>query len=157
MRKNRAQVREITPDPIYNSKLVSRFINSIMIDGKKSLAEKIFYDAMTTIQEKVEEEDDAMEILKTALNNVMPVLEIKSKRVGGANYQVPVEVSNRRRVTLGLRWIVDAARKRSERTMVERFANEIVDAYNEQGGAFKKKEEVHRMAEANKAFAHYRW
>ncbi|OCL27843.1 30S ribosomal protein S7 [Orenia metallireducens] len=156
MRKNRAQVREITPDPIYNSKLVSRFINSIMIDGKKSLAEKIFYDAMTTVQEKVEE-DDAMEILKTALNNVMPVLEIKSKRVGGANYQVPVEVSNRRRVTLGLRWIVDAARKRSERTMVERFANEIVDAYNEQGGAFKKKEEVHRMAEANKAFAHYRW
>jgi len=157
MRKNRAQVREITPDPIYNSKLVSRFINSIMIDGKKSLAEKIFYDAMTTIQQKVEEEDDAMEILKAALNNVMPVLEIKSKRVGGANYQVPVEVSNRRRVTLGLRWIVDASRKRSERTMVEKFANEIVDAYNEQGGAFKKKEEVHRMAEANKAFAHYRW
>jgi small subunit ribosomal protein S7 len=155
MRKNRAQVRETTPDPIYNSKLVSRFINAIMLDGKKSLSEKIFYDAMAVIQEKLEEEP--IEVLKEALNNVMPVLEIKSRRVGGANYQVPVEVSNRRRVTLGLRWIVNAARQRSERTMVERFANEIIDAYKEEGGAVKKKEEVHRMAEANKAFAHYRW
>ncbi|TDX49292.1 30S ribosomal protein S7 [Orenia marismortui] len=155
MRKNRAQTRETTPDPIYNSKLVSRFINAIMLDGKKSLAENIFYDSMELVAQKTEEEP--MEVLKAALNNVMPVLEIKSRRVGGANYQVPVEVSNRRRVTLGLRWIVNSSRDRNERTMVERFANEIIDAYNEEGGAVRKKEEVHRMAEANKAFAHYRW
>ncbi|WP_027339551.1 30S ribosomal protein S7 [Halonatronum saccharophilum] len=154
-RKGRAQIRETIADPVYNSKLVSRFINSIMIDGKKSLAENIFYDAMQTVKEKTGE--DQMEVLKEALNNVMPVLEIKSRRVGGANYQVPVEVSNRRRITLGLRWIINSSRARSERTMVERFANEIIDAYNNEGGAVKKKEEVHRMAEANKAFAHYRW
>ncbi len=154
-RKNRAQVREITPDPVYRSRLVSRFINVIMNDGKKSLAENIFYDAISLANEKLDEEP--MEILKAALNNVMPVLEIKTRRVGGANYQVPVEVTNRRRVTLGLRWIVAAARNRNERTMVERFANELINAYNEEGGAVRKKEEVHRMAEANKAFAHYRW
>ncbi len=155
MRKNRAQVREVDADPIYNSKLVSRLINGIMLDGKKSAAEKIFYNAMDMIAEKTEE--NAIEVLKEALNNVMPVLEIKTRRVGGANYQVPVEVSNSRRVTLGLRWVIDASRQRPERTMVQRFANEIIDAYNSEGGAVKKKEEVHRMAEANKAFAHYRW
>ncbi|MCK8816212.1 30S ribosomal protein S7 [Natroniella sulfidigena] len=154
-RKNRAQRREVDPDPVYNSKLVSRFINKIMIDGKKSLAENIFYDAMELITEKTGE--DAKEVLKEALNNVMPVLEIRTRRVGGANYQVPIEVDNNRRLTLGMRWIINAARARNERKMVERFTNEIIDAYNEEGGAVRKKEEVHRMAEANKAFAHYRW
>ena len=154
-RKNRAQVRDITPDPVYRSKLVSRFINVLMYDGKKSLAENIFYNAINLASEKLDEEP--MEILKEALNNVMPVLEIKTRRVGGANYQVPVEVTNRRRVTLALRWIVAAARNRNERTMVERFGNELFNAYNEEGGAVRKKEEIHRMAEANKAFAHYRW
>ncbi|WP_408955499.1 30S ribosomal protein S7 [Natroniella sp. ANB-PHB2] len=154
-RKNRAQRREVDPDPVYNSKLVSRFINKIMINGKKSLAENIFYDAMELITEKTGE--DAKEVLKEALNNVMPVLEIRTRRVGGANYQVPIEVDNNRRLTLGMRWIINAARDRNERKMVERFTSEIVDAYNEEGGAVRKKEEVHRMAEANKAFAHYRW
>ncbi|MCK8828366.1 30S ribosomal protein S7 [Natroniella acetigena] len=154
-RKNRAQRREVDPDPVYNSKLVSRFINKIMLNGKKSLAENIFYDAMELITEKTGE--DAKEVLKEALNNVMPVLEIRTRRVGGANYQVPIEVDNNRRLTLGMRWIIDAARDRNEREMVERFTNEIIDAYNEEGGAVRKKEEVHRMAEANKAFAHYRW
>ncbi|AGB40197.1 ribosomal protein S7, bacterial/organelle [Halobacteroides halobius DSM 5150] len=154
-RKNKAQRREINADPIYRSKLASRFINKIMQDGKKSLAENIFYDAMDLVAEKTEE--NSMEVLKAALNNVMPVLEIKTRRVGGANYQVPVEADNRRRLTLGLRWMIQAARDRSERKMVDRVANEIIAAYNEEGGAVRKKEEVHRMAEANKAFAHYRW
>jgi small subunit ribosomal protein S7 len=154
-RKNRAQKRETTADPVYRSKLVSRFINKLMNDGKKNLAENIFYEAMQVVSEKTDE--DEIEVLKEALNNVMPVLEIKTRRVGGANYQVPVEVDNYRRLTLGIRWMVDAARNRNERTMIERLANEITDAYNEEGGAVRKKEEVHRMAEANKAFAHYRW
>lgn len=154
-RKGQAQKREISADPIYKSKLASRLINKVMYDGNKSLAENIFYDAMELIAEKTGEEP--MEALKAALNNVMPVLEIKTRRVGGANYQVPVEVDNQRRLTLGLRWLVEAARSRNERKMVDRLANEIIDAYNEEGGAVRKKEEVHRMAEANKAFAHYRW
>ncbi|GAB6099843.1 30S ribosomal protein S7 [Halanaerocella petrolearia] len=154
-RKSQAQRREVNADPIYKSKLASRFINKIMYDGKKSLAENIFYEAMDMVAEKTGEEP--MEVLKGALNNVMPVLEIKTRRVGGANYQVPVEVDNNRRLTLGLRWVVEAARGRGERNMVDRVANELVDAYNEEGGAVRKKEEVHRMAEANKAFAHYRW
>ncbi len=154
-RKGRAPKREVDADPVYNSELVTKFINKIMLDGKKNLAENIFYDAMELIDDK--EEEAPVEVLKGALNNVMPMLEIKTRRVGGANYQVPVEVDNDRRLTLGLRWLVDAARNRGERIMLERLANEIIDAYNEQGGAVRKKEEIHRMAEANKAFAHYKW
>ncbi|MGM0501598.1 MAG: 30S ribosomal protein S7 [Bacillota bacterium] len=147
--------RTVSADPVYNSKLVTRFINKIMYDGKKSLAENIFYDAMDIVAEKTGEE--SVEVLKGALNNVMPVLEVISRRVGGANYQVPVEVDKHRRITLGLRWLVNAARGRNERKMVDRLANELIDAYNEEGGAVRKKEDVHQMAEANKAFAHYRW
>ncbi|MFO7819378.1 MAG: 30S ribosomal protein S7 [Halanaerobacter sp.] len=147
--------RDVEVDPVYNSKLVTRFINKIMYDGKKSLAENIFYDAMDVVEEKTGE--NSLEVLKEALNNVMPVLEVISRRVGGANYQVPVEVDKHRRITLGLRWLVTAARARNERKMVDRLANEIIDAYNEEGGAVRKKEDVHQMAEANKAFAHYRW
>ena len=147
--------RDVAVDPVYNSKLVTRFINKIMYDGKKSLAENIFYDAMDTVEEKTGE--NTLVVLKEALNNVMPVLEVISRRVGGANYQVPVEVDKHRRITLGLRWLVTAARARNERKMVDRLANEIIDAYNEEGGAVRKKEDVHQMAEANKAFAHYRW
>lgn len=148
-------MRKIEPDPIYNEVVVTRMINKIMLDGKKSLAERIFYDSMDLIKEKTGEE--SIEVLKRALDNVMPVLEVKSRRVGGSNYQVPVEVNERRRMSLAIRWIVDAARKRGERTMTERYANEIIDAANNTGGAVRKKEEVHRMAEANRAFAHYRW
>ncbi|MFI5359610.1 MAG: 30S ribosomal protein S7 [Halanaerobiales bacterium] len=154
MRKNRATVREIEPDPVYNEVIVTRIINKIMVDGKKSLAENIFYSAMEQVKEKTGED---IEILKRALDNVMPVLEVKSRRVGGSNYQVPVEVNERRRVSLGIRWLVDAARNRGERTMIERLANELIEAANNTGGAVRKKEEVHRMAEANRAFAHYRW
>lgn len=154
MRKNRATVREIEPDPVYNEVIVTRIINKIMVDGKKSLAENIFYSAMEQVKEKTGED---LEILKRALDNVMPVLEVKSRRVGGSNYQVPVEVNERRRVSLGIRWLVDAARNRGERTMIERLANELIEAANNTGGAVRKKEEVHRMAEANRAFAHYRW
>jgi len=155
MRKNRAEQREIIGDPIYNDVIVTRMINKIMKDGKKSLAESIFYDAIDLIKEKTGEE--GIEVLKKALDNVMPVLEVKSRRVGGSNYQVPVEVNNRRRLSLAIRWIVSSAARRGERTMTERYANELIDAANNTGGAVKKKEEVHRMAEANRAFAHYRW
>ena len=147
--------RDVSVDPVYNSKLVTRFINKIMYDGKKSLAENIFPISMDIVEEKTGE--NSLEVLKEALNNVMPVLEVISRRVGGANYQVPVEVDKHRRITLGLRWLVNAARARNERKMVDRLANEIIDAYNEEGGAVRKKEDVHQMAEANKAFAHYRW
>lgn len=150
-----ADRREISADPIYKSKLATRVINKVMYDGKKGLAEQIFYDAMDTVEEKTGEQP--IDVLKGALNNVMPVLEIKTRRVGGANYQVPVEADKPRRLTLGLRWLIEAARARGERNMSDRLANELVDAYNETGGAVRKKEEVHRMAEANKAFAHYRW
>ena len=154
-RKRRAEKRSIEVDPIYNSKLVTKTINKIMYDGKKSLAESIFYEAMDKIEEETGE--NPLDVFKEAINNTMPVLEIKSRRVGGANYQVPVEVSNDRRLTLGLRWIIDSSRQRGERRMVDRLASEIIDAYNERGGAVRTKEEIHRMAEANKAFAHYRW
>ncbi|SKA08553.1 30S ribosomal protein S7 [Selenihalanaerobacter shriftii] len=154
-RKNRAEKRKISPDPIFNSKLVTKSINNIMYDGKKGLAEGIFYEALNKVEEETGE--TGLEVFKEALNNTMPVLEIRSRRVGGANYQVPVEVSNDRRLTLGLRWIINSARGRGERKMVDRLAGEVVDAYNEEGGAVRKKEEVHRMAEANKAFAHYKW
>ncbi|SDC21896.1 MULTISPECIES: 30S ribosomal protein S7 [unclassified Candidatus Frackibacter] len=154
-RKGTAEKRRVAADPIYNSKLVTKTINKIMYDGKKSLAENIFYSAMDVIEDQTGE--SPLEVYKEALNNIMPVLEIKSRRVGGANYQVPVEVSNDRRLTLGLRWIIESSRERGERGMVSKLANEIIDAYNGEGGAVRKKEEVHRMAEANKAFAHYKW
>lgn len=155
MRKNRAEQRKVNPDPIYNDKIVTRLINKLMYEGKKGIAEGIFYDAMDYIKEKTGE--DGIEILKNGLNNVMPVLEVKSRRVGGSNYQVPIEVNDRRKLSLGIRWLVDASRNRGERTMTERFANEVIDSANNTGGAVKKREEVHRMAEANRAFAHYRW
>ena len=147
--------REVLPDPIYNSKVVTKLINNIMLDGKKTVAQKIVYDAFNIIKEK--EEKDALEVFETALNNVMPVLEVKARRVGGATYQVPIEIRPERRQTLGLRWLVNYARNRHEKTMAEKLANEIIDATNSTGGAFKKKEDMHRMAEANKAFAHYKW
>ncbi len=147
--------RDVLPDPVYGSKTVTRLINNIMLDGKKGVAQSIVYDAFDIIKEKTGK--DPVEVFEEAMNQVMPVLEVKARRVGGANYQVPIEVRAERRETLGLRWITLFARKRSERTMAERLANELMDAINSTGGAFKKKEDTHKMAEANKAFAHYRW
>ena len=155
MRRRKAPVREIMPDPIYNSKVITKFINTIMLDGKKSVAQKIMYGAVAMLDSKGEAK--GIELFEKAIENVKPLLEVKSRRVGGATYQVPVEVRTVRRQTLALRWLVDAARKRNERTMVERLANELFDAANDRGAAFKKKEDMYRMAEANKAFAHYRW
>lgn len=154
-RKGPVPKREVLPDPIYGSKLVTKLINKVMRDGKKSLAQRICYGAFDLIREKTGR--DPMEVFEQALNNVMPVLEVRPRRVGGATYQVPVEVNPDRRQTLGLRWLVQYARERNERTMVERLAAEIIDAANNTGGAVKKKEDTHRIAEANKAFAHYRW
>ncbi|NLO98164.1 MAG: 30S ribosomal protein S7 [Peptococcaceae bacterium] len=154
-RKGYVARREVLPDPIYKNKVVTKFINQIMLDGKKSIAETICYNAFEIIREKTGK--DPIEVFETALKNVMPVLEVKARRVGGANYQVPVEVRPERRQTLGLRWIVESARKRGEKTMQERLAAELMDAANNTGGAYKKKEDTHKMAEANKAFAHYRW
>ena len=154
-RKGYIAKRDVLPDPIYNSKVVTKLINNIMLDGKKSVAQKIVYGAFDIIKEK--EQKDALEVFETALNNVMPVLEVKARRIGGATYQVPLEIRAERRQTLGLRWLVTYARKRNEKTMAEKLAGEIMDATNQNGGAFKKKEETHRMAEANKAFAHYKW
>ncbi len=154
-RRGQISKRDVLPDPLYNSKTVTKLINNIMYDGKKGVAQKIVYDAFKLVEEK--QGQNPLEAFIEALENVMPVLEVKARRVGGANYQVPMEVRAERRQTLGLRWITAAARNRSERTMAERLAAEIVDAKNSTGGAFKKKEEVHRMAEANKAFAHYRY
>lgn len=147
--------REVSPDPIYGSVLVSRLINKVMKDGKKSLAESITYKAFELVREKTGQ--DPVEVLEKAMKNLMPVVETKPRRVGGATYQVPVEVRPERRISLALRWLVEYARLRSEHTMVERLAAEIIDASNGQGGAVKKREDTHRMAEANKAFAHYRW
>ena len=147
--------RDVLPDPIYNSKIVTKLINNIMLDGKKTVAQKIVYDAFDIVKEK--ENKDALEVFEAALNNIMPVLEVKARRVGGATYQVPIEIRAERRQTLGLRWLVNYARNRHEKTMAEKLANEIIDAINSTGGSFKKKEEMHRMAEANKAFAHYKW
>jgi len=147
--------RDVLPDPIYNSKIVTKLINNIMLDGKKTVAQKIVYDAFNTVKSK--ESKDALEVFETAMNNVMPVLEVKARRVGGATYQVPMEIRPERRQTLALRWLVSYARNRHERTMAEKLAAEIIDAINNTGGAFKRKEEMHRMAEANKAFAHYKW
>ena len=154
-RKGAVPKREILADPIYNSLLVSKLINGVMLDGKKGLACRAVYGAMEMVESKTGK--DPLEALETALKNIMPVLEVKSRRVGGANYQVPIEVNPFRRQTLGIRWMLNYARNRSERTMIERLAGEIMDAANNTGGAVKKKEDTHRMAEANKAFAHYRW
>ena len=154
-RKGHIARRDVLPDPMYNNKTVTRLINNIMLDGKKGVAQKIVYDAFDIIKEKTGKEP--VEVFEEAMNQVMPVLEVKARRVGGANYQVPIEVRADRRQTLGLRWITLFARKRSERTMAERLANELLDAINSTGGAFKKKEDTHKMAEANRAFAHYRW
>jgi len=147
--------RDVLADPIYNSKVVTKLINNVMLDGKKTVAQKIVYDAFDIIKEK--EGKDALEVFEAALNNIMPVLEVKARRVGGATYQVPIEIRAERRQTLGLRWLVNYARNRHEKTMAEKLANEIIDALNSTGGSFKKKEDMHRMAEANKAFAHYKW
>ena len=154
-RKGHVAKRDVLPDPIYNSKLVSRLINSIMIDGKKGIAQTILYDAFDLISEKTGREP--MEVFNEAIENIMPILEVKARRVGGANYQVPVEVRPERRVTLGLRWLVLYSRNRNEKTMQERLANEIIDAAGNSGASVKKREDTHKMAEANKAFAHYRW
>ena len=147
--------RDVLPDPIYNSKVVTKLINNIMLDGKKSVAQGIVYDAFDIIKEK--EGKNPLEVFEAALENIMPVLEVKARRVGGATYQVPIEIRADRRQALGIRWLVEYARKRNEHGMDEKLAGEILDAINSQGGAFKKKEDTHRMAEANKAFAHYRW
>ena len=154
-RRNQAAVRDVLPDPIYDSKVVTKLINQLMYDGKRGIAQKIVYDAFEEIKEKMNM--DPMEVFNQALENVKPVLEVKSRRVGGGTYQVPIEVRPARRQTLALRWIVGATRKRNEKGTSTRLAAELMDAYNSSGGAFKKKDEVHRMAEANKAFASYRW
>ena len=154
-RRGNIAKRDVLPDPLYNSKLVTRLINSVMYDGKKGVAQRIVYDAFDIVKEKTGK--DPLEAFEAAMENIMPVLEVKARRVGGATYQVPIEVRPERRETLGLRWVTLYARNRSERTMKERLAGEIMDAISEQGGAFKKREDTHKMAEANKAFAHYRW
>ena len=155
MRRRRAPVREIMPDPVYGSKLLTKFINKVMLDGKKSTAEKILYSALDIISSRGEKK--GIEVFNEAIENIKPVIEVKSRRVGGATYQVPVEVRPVRQLSLAIRWIVDASRKRNERTMAERLANEFMDAASDKGATFKKKEDTYRMAEANKAFAHYRW
>ena len=155
MRKRRAVKRDVLADPIYNSKLVTKIINSIMKDGKKGIAQTIFYDAMNIVKEKTKQEP--MDVLDKALENIMPALEVKSRRVGGANYQVPIEVRADRKQALGIRWLINYARLRGGHSMADNLANEIIDASNGVGAACKKREDTHKMAEANKAFAHYRW
>ena len=154
-RKAHVVRREILPDPLYSSMLVSKFVNQMMWGGKKSVSQRIFYGAMKIVEAKSSE--DPLKVFKKAVENVKPVLEVKSRRVGGSTYQVPIEVNPHRRTSLGIRWLIAFARNRHEKTMTERLANEILDASNNRGGAVKKKEDTHRMAEANKAFAHYRW
>lgn len=155
MRKRRAVKRDVLPDPVYRSKVVTKLINQIMVDGKRGKAETIVYDAFDMIKEKVK--NDPNEVFTKALENVKPALEVKARRVGGANYQVPMEVSAERSQSLALRWLNNAAQTRGGKTMAEKLANEIIDASNNAGGAVKKREDTHKMAEANKAFAHYRW
>ena len=154
-RRGRISKRDVLPDPLYNSKLVTKLVNNVMEDGKKGVAQKIVYDAFAIVEQKVGQ--NPLEVFQAALEHVMPLLEVKARRVGGSTYQVPMEVRADRRQTLGLRWLIGNARNRSERGMAQRLAGEIIDAKNSMGGAFKKKEETHRMAEANKAFAHYRY
>ena len=154
-RKGHVPKREVLPDPVYGSVVVAKLINSIMLDGKKGTAQKIVYSAFDQVKERTGE--DPLEVFEKAMNNIMPVLEVKARRVGGANYQVPMEVRPARRQTLGLRWLTRFTRERGEKTMSERLANEIMDAANNTGASVKRKEDTHKMAEANKAFAHYRW
>ena len=154
-RKGHIQKRDVLADPIYNSKVVTKLVNNIMLDGKKGVAQKIVYGAFNRISEKTGKE--ALEVFEEAMNNIMPVLEVKARRIGGATYQVPIEVRADRRQALALRWLTVYSRKRGEKTQEERLANEIMDAANNTGAAVKKKEDMHKMAEANKAFAHYRW
>jgi small subunit ribosomal protein S7 len=154
-RRRRAAVREIQPDPRYNSIVVSKFVNDLMWDGKKTVAQKIFFDAMDIIEQKTKE--DPMQVFERAFGNVKPVLEVRPRRVGGATYQVPVEVHAKRRQSLAIKWIIRAARARTEYRMAERLAGELLDAAQNQGAAYKKKEDTHKMAEANRAFAHFRW
>ena len=154
-RKGHIAKRDVLPDPVYNSKVVTKLINNVMEDGKKGVGQKICYDAFQIINEKTGR--DAMEVFEEAMNNIMPLLEVKARRIGGANYQVPIEVRPERRQTLGLRWLLAASRKRGEKYMRERLAGELMDAANNTGAAVKKREDTHKMAEANKAFAHYRY
>ncbi len=154
-RRREAQRRQVTPDPKFNDILVARFVNNVLKQGKKSLAERMLYTALDMIEEKSKEEP--LKVFKKAVENVAPLLEVRSRRVGGATYQVPVEVKENRRVALSIRWLIQHARSRPGRSMAEKLAGELLDAYNNTGGSVKKKDEVHRMAEANKAFAHYRW
>ena len=154
-RKGHTQKRDVLADPLYNNKVVTKLINNIMLDGKKGVAQKIVYGAFNRISEKTGKE--ALEVFEEAMNNIMPVLEVKARRIGGATYQVPIEVRPERRQALALRWLTVYSRKRGEKTQEERLANEIMDAANNTGAAVKKKEDMHKMAEANKAFAHYRW
>ena len=155
MRRRRPPKREILPDPKYGSKLVSKFVNCMMLEGKKGVSETIFYRAMDILQQKTDK--DPIEVFVQALENVKPVVEVKSRRVGGATYQVPVEIRPERRQALGIRWIINYSRARSEKTMYSRLASELMDAYNSTGTSIKKKEDTHKMADANKAFAHYKW
>lgn len=155
MRRRKAPVREVLPDPIYGSKVLTKFINSIMLDGKKSVAQKVVYEALKRAESKSGEK--GIDIFNQAMDNIKPVMEVKSRRVGGATYQVPIEVRPARQQSLAIRWIIAATRKRNERTMMEKLSNELMDAATEKGAAFKKKEDTYKMAEANKAFAHYRW
>ena len=154
-RRGTVPKREVLPDPLYNSALVTKFINSMMYGGKRAVSQQIMYEALNQVQAKTQE--DPLKVFKRAVDNVKPSLEVKSRRVGGSNYQVPVEVNPARRTSLALRWLISFARKRPERSMVNKLANELMDAANMRGGAVKKKEDTHKMAEANKAFAHYRW
>ena len=154
-RRGQISKRDVLPDPLYNSKLVTKLVNNVMLDGKKGVAQKIVYDAFKTVEEKTGK--NALEAFTAALENIMPVLEVKARRLGGSTYQVPMEVRAERRQTLGLRWLRTFSRKRGEKTMAEKLAGEILDAMNNAGAAVKKKEETHRMAEANRAFAHYRY
>jgi small subunit ribosomal protein S7 len=154
-RKGPVPKRDVMPDPIYGNKMVTRLINKIMMDGKRGTSQQIVYAAFDEIRSRANK--DPMEVFEEAMRNIMPVLEVKARRVGGSNYQVPIEVRNDRRLTLGLRWLVNYSRLRGEKTMVEKLSNELLDAANNTGGSVKKKEDTHRMAEANKAFAHYRW
>ena len=154
-RRREAQKRQVSPDPKYNDVLVGRFINSLLRKGKKGLAERIFYSALDALGGKIKE--DPIKVFRKAVENAAPLLEVRSRRVGGATYQVPVEVNDRRRTALGIRWVIQNAKSRAGKSMSEKLTGELLDAYNNAGGAIKKKEEVHRMAEANKAFAHYRW
>lgn len=155
MRRRKAPVREVLPDPIYGNIVISRFVNKLMYDGKKSIAQSILYSALEKAEKKGN--DKAIEIFEKAIGNVKPLVEVKSRRVGGATYQVPVEVSQKRQLSLAIKWIIDSSRKRNERGMADRLCNELLDASNEKGAAYKKKEDTYRMAEANKAFSHYRW